>query len=226
MRWLLPFLLIATLGASADTVSITVIVGDNPTTHPAQATVIGGSAILPDTGLAHPGNVIDNTVHFDQLQPSTYYDIQLNFSDGSILRGVDMAWYNDDDPAPGAGPLSDGDIQHLNDILHVPSFYNKADILLVQGDHDRAVALVRLVRDKDFYSGAGQVIWRIELWYFKYNHGGWEKIAQQNKVLRRERFKTVAEYHAATDKLHYSADLGGLSVDPPDHQRTVKVAKE
>jgi hypothetical protein len=224
MRWLLPLLLIAALGADADTVGITVVLGDNPATRPAHATLTGGSAIVPETGAAHGGQVVDNTIQFSKLQPSTYYDIELNFSDGSILRGIDMSWYNDDDPKPGAGPLSDADVQHLNDILHVPSFYNKSDILLVQGDHDRAVALVRLVRDKDFYSGAGQVIWRIELWYFRNQHGGWEKVLQQNKVLRRERFKTMAEYHAATDKLHYSADLGGLSVDPADHERTVKVS--
>ena len=47
--------------------------------------------------------------------------------------------------------------------------------------------LVELMRTKEFYSSAGKIIWRVELWYFEYNHGGWERMANQERVLRRER---------------------------------------
>jgi hypothetical protein len=228
MRWLLPLFLIAALGADGDTVRLTVVLPDVPATatQPARPALTAASAIIPATGAPYGGKIDGQSIAFDNLRAGTSYDIELKFADGSIVRGIDMSWYNDDDPKPGAGPLSDDDVQHLNDILHVPSFYNKSDILQIRGDHDRAVALVRLVRDRDFVNGPGQVIWRIELWYFKNQHGGWEKVLQQNKVLRRERFKTAAEYHAATDKLHYSAELGGLYVDPPDHERTVTLPKD
>ena len=227
MRWLLPIFLIAALGADADSVRLTVVLPDAPTTttQPARPALAAAAAIVPGTGAPYAGKIDGQSIAFDNLRQDTAYDIELKFADGSLVRGIDMSWYNDDDPKPGAGPLSDADVQHLTDILHVPSFYNKSDILIARGDHDRAVALVRLVRDKDFYSGTGQIIWRIELWYFQNQHGGWEKVLQQNKVLRRERFKTAADYHAATDKLHYSAELGGLYVDAPDHERTVTLSK-
>ncbi|HEX4124587.1 MAG TPA: hypothetical protein VHY37_07655 [Tepidisphaeraceae bacterium] len=225
MRWLLALFLIAALGADAGTVRITVVLPAPSATQPAHGTLKSADAIVPATGAPYAGTISGQSITFDHLRPGAAYDIQLNFTDGTVERGIDMSWYNDDDATPNAGPLTDSDIQSIKEILHVPSFYNKSDILQVQGDHDRAVALVRLVRDKDFVNGAGQVIWRIELWYFKNQHGGWEKVLQQNKVIRRERFKTAAEYHAATDKLHYSAELGGLYVDPPDHERTVTLSK-
>ena len=105
-----------------------------------------------------------------------------------------MDWYNDDEAKENAGAITDDDRQQIQAILDVPSFYNKSEILALQGDHDRATGLVRLIRDKDFYAGKGEIIWRVEVWYFKYQHGGWEKVAQQNKILRRERFKNRDDY--------------------------------
>ncbi len=72
---------------------------------------------------------------------------------------------------------------------------------------------MRLQRDKDFVGNTGdEIVWRIELWYFKNQHGGWEAVAQQNKVLRRERFKTREAYRSATEKLKWTPELGGIRI--------------
>ncbi|MCY2952297.1 MAG: hypothetical protein NTU53_10010 [Planctomycetota bacterium] len=84
-------------------------------------------------------------------------------------------------------------------------------MLLLAGNHDRVVILAELIRDTDFHSAVGnEIIWRIELWYFKNQHGGWERVTQSNKVLRRERFKSRDDYISATAKLKYLPALGGL----------------
>ena len=60
--------------------------------------------------------------------------------------------------------------------------------LYVQGHGDRATALVELLRTKEYHSAKpGELIWRVELWYFQYSHGSWERITETDRVLRRER---------------------------------------
>ena len=104
----------------------------------------------------------------------------------------------------------------------VPGFYNKRDFLRLDGDHDRAVALLRLVRDNGFVNDkGGEVIWRIELWYFKNQAGGWEAVPQQNKVLRRERFPGAAARKAAEDPIRWTRELGGIRVGKQEATKTV-----
>jgi hypothetical protein len=47
--------------------------------------------------------------------------------------------------------------------------------------------LVELMRTREFYQSAGKVIWRVELWYFEYQHGGWERLPNTERVLHRQR---------------------------------------
>jgi hypothetical protein len=86
---------------------------------------------------------------------------------------------------------------------------------ILKGNHNRAVMLVTEERTSAFHSDKGdEIIWRPELWYFQNNHGGWEKVLQTDRVLRRERFTTQKEYHAVVDKLKWVAELGGLKSTP------------
>jgi hypothetical protein len=173
------------------------------------------------------GAVDGRTIRFANLQPDTLYDVQLTLSDGKVLQGVDLAWYNEEPAKPDAGAMTDDDREGVRAIVQdVKDFYNKKDALLQRGDHARAVCVVQLVRDTDFYEGKGQVVWRTELWYFKNQFGGWEKVAQQNKVLRRERFKTAAEYKAAAEKVRYVAELGGVRVAKEKGSAAVTLSKE
>jgi hypothetical protein len=59
--------------------------------------------------------------------------------------------------------------------------------LYVRGHGRRATMLLELMRTRQFYASKGEVIWRVELWYFENQYGGWEKLANQEVVLRRER---------------------------------------
>jgi hypothetical protein len=183
------------------------------------------SAVAVATGLKveSAGKVDGGTITFEKLLPETPYDVRLTLADDTVIQGVDLSWYNEEEPKADAAPLTDDDKKEMLGILNIPDFYNKKDILIFQGTHERATTLVQLVRDKDFYAGTGQVIWRIELYYFKNQHGGWEKLSQQNKILRRERFKTQDAYKFTTGKLRFSSELGGLKLEKNQAERTVKV---
>jgi hypothetical protein len=163
------------------------------------------------------GQIDGRTIVFEDLLPDTPYDVRVVLADGTVLQGVDLGWYNEEPADPEAEPIGDDDRAQIKEILGVPRFYNKCDILALRGDHNRATALVRLQRDNGFHSDAGgEIIWRIELWYFKNQYGGWEAVAQQNKVLRRERFASKAAYDADAGKIRWTPELGGLRVSSKD----------
>lgn len=135
---------------------------------------------------------------------------QVQTKDGLRLVGVDMAWYA---PAPSsaAEPLSDDDRKQIQEICTVPSFYDRCEILLLQGNADRAVGLTQLVRDRDFHAGKGEVIWRAELWYFEFQNGGWAKVSQQNKVLDRQRFASREKLQEYLRPIRFVPKLAGVS---------------
>jgi hypothetical protein len=91
-------------------------------------------------------------------------------------------------------------------------------------NHDHAAELAESFRDTESHSSAGgEIIRRIELWYFKNQQGGWERVPQQNQVLYRERFKTEAEYSRFTRKFRCMPALGGIRFEKNVSTRTVKV---
>lgn len=162
------------------------------------------------------GTIGATTVTFADPIPGSVYEAQLTLKDGTVLQGVDMGWYSRVPDKPDAGELTDGDRQQMKDVLtKVLSFYNVNEVTLLKGNHNRAVMLVRLQRDKAFHSDQGdEVIWRPELWYFQNDHGGWEKVLQTDRVLRRERFATQKDFHAVVDFLKWVPELGGLKATP------------
>jgi hypothetical protein len=168
------------------------------------------------------GDIAGQSIRFGNLLPDTKYDLSLTLPDGSVLRGVDMAWYLPEKPGAKFDPLDDDDRAEIKELFDaVQGFENKRNLLLVQGNHDHATVLGEMIRDTEFHSSAGgEIIWRIELWYYKNQHGGWEKVAQQNQVLYRERFKTTAAYDAFVKKFRWRPDLGGLTVGK---DQTVKI---
>jgi hypothetical protein len=209
-------LIAATLGAGGKDLSLTI-------QTPADLQVASAVASSASAKTDVPGEVSEHAVLFENLQPKTSYDVKLTLSDGGVIQGVDLSWYDSELAKADAGDLSDEDRSAISDIVHVQSFYNKSDILALRGDHDRAVALVQLVRDKDFYNGKGQIVWRVELWYFQEEFGGWEKVDQQNKIVRRERFKTREEYDAMVGKLKWAPELGGIRLSADEGQKNLKL---
>jgi hypothetical protein len=206
-HWLFPFALLVLCPLHGIAATITVKLDSAVQVKEATATTAG-------LKLQTPGRIDSSAVSFTDVLPDTPYDVKLTLTDGTILQGVDLGWYDPEPPKPDAGDLDDDDKSQITAILtQVVSFYNKNDLLLLQGDHDRAVALVQLVRDSAFHSDrGGEVIWHIELWYFKNEHGGWEKVQQENKILRRERFISHQEYQDTIDHLRWIPQLGGLKV--------------
>jgi hypothetical protein len=160
------------------------------------------------------------TIKFEKLDPETPYDIAVTLTDGTTLQGVNLAWYGLEAPKADAAPLDDDDRKAIADLIKNPkAFENKQNILYMTGDNTRATALVELIRDKDFHASGGNIIWRVELWYFENQFGGWAKVVQQNKVLRRERFKDQAAFDAATSKIKWIPQLGGIKL-PKDKPTT------
>lgn len=158
------------------------------------------------------GTIGQGRIEFGNLLPRTAYDLRITLADGTLLRGVNMGWYNEEAPAANPEPLDDDDREQIRKLVSdVRQFYDRSEILLTRGDHDRATVLVRQIRDSAFHSGKDdEVIWRIELWYFKNQHGGWERISQQNKVLERQRFASRRQYQQRTDNIKWVAELGGV----------------
>ncbi len=168
-----------------------------------------------DTKVQHQvvGVVTDHKIGFDGLNTDQPYDIDLVLTDGTVLAGAAMRWYTDDDPPkPNAAPMDVDDREAIRALAQdIKDFYNKKDILVLEGNHDHAVALVRLIRDTDFHAAEGDVIWRIELWYFRFHYGGWQKLPQVNRVIRRERFKDAGALEAA-NKIRWVPALGGIEL--------------
>lgn len=162
------------------------------------------------------GQVEGRSVRFDDLLPDTPYDIEIRLRGGTVLAGVNMGWYEPTDPSPDhdAQPLTEEDRRQIHAIVQqVPSFYDTAEILLLEGNRDRAVALVQLERHRAFHNAVqGEIIWRIELYYFQNQAGGWEKIQQVNQVLRRKRFRDREAYEDEVHSLRWIPQLGGIQV--------------
>ena len=194
---------------------------------PDGAGIASAQASTADNKNSIPASISGAQARFKDLLADTAYDISLTLADGTTLQGVDLGWYSIEPAKPGAGELSDDDKQQIDSILtQILKFTNKNSLLLLQGDHDRATALVQLVRDKPFHSDqGGEVIWRIELWYFQNRHGGWEKVQQTDKLLRRERFPSRQAYQDVVDHLRWTPALGGLKVTRDGAETTVKLAQ-
>lgn len=161
------------------------------------------------------GRIGTGSIKIDHLLPDQPYTLRLELADGTVLQGVDTSWYIPEEPAkPDAGMLSDDDRKEIAGIVNgLEPFANKSRIVYLTGDHDRATGLCEFIRDKGFVNDkGGEIIWRVELWYFKYQAGGWEAVSQVNKILRRERFKSRSAYSAVVDKLKWVPQLGGIRI--------------
>ncbi|MEZ0267875.1 MAG: hypothetical protein ACAI43_24380 [Phycisphaerae bacterium] len=204
MRSLLVLIAIAPVLTSAAT--LTVRLPDGLQVKSATVGSWGGKAAIA-------GNVdlTARTVTFADLRPDVRYDVVLALDDGAVLQGVDLGWYGLDAPKADAGPLSDGDTAAVNQLFaEVKTFENKKRILHLRGDADRCTALVELIRDTEFHASGANIVWRVELWYYKNQFGGWQKVQQQSRVLLRERFADQKAFEAGVSKVKWRPELGGI----------------
>ena len=179
---------------------------------PASETVHVADAIERGSQVIQPGKPDANKATFANLQSGATYDLAIEDTSGHLLCGVDLSWCDPTPADPQAEALGDDDRAAIGAIVKdIKGFANKPSVVRLVGDHDRAVELVNLVRDNGFHSNAGdEVIWRAEVWFFRWENGGWERVANQSRVLRRERFATHAEYQKEIDRVVWTPELGGV----------------
>jgi hypothetical protein len=181
---------------------------------PDKSTINVATAIERDSAVNVGGNISGNQVRFANLQPETPYDIAIELADGTLLCGADMSWCDPTPPDPEAEPLGEDDRDAIKSIVeNILGFADKPKLAMLVGTHERAVGLVDLTRSKAFHSDKGdEVIWRVEIWFFKWENGGWERVADQSRVLRRERFASTAAYQKETARVRWIPSLGGVAL--------------
>jgi len=124
------------------------------------------------------------------LLPGHTYDLIAWTADthGQTTRweGINMDYHRPINPST---PVTDADRTWLeNFVKDMPSFYDKSRVLHMAADHQHATLLVELARTRDFHSDkGGEIIYRVELWYFENLFGGWAKDKNTEKVLVRWR---------------------------------------
>lgn len=161
----------------------------------------------------------------ENLPTGRRYDLEVATKDGRTFKGVDLSYEEDElirlaretakEKEEPPGPLTEKDRAEIGEIVtKVETFENERKILHLQGNHDRATALVDLRRTSAFHSGkAGEQIRRVELWYFKFQYGGWEKVANAEKVLLRQR-ASARQIEQTARQVVYVPQLGGILVQP------------
>jgi hypothetical protein len=202
--------ILALMGVSAEAGEVVVQL-------PAGVKATSASAAAADKSGDRVGSVEEGRVLFANLPEKSAFDLAIATTGGRVFQGFDPRWYDGKSAAgaadSGAGAFTDDDRLQIQGILNEPSFYNSSTIQWLGGDHRRAVVLVRLLRDQAFYHDKGdEVIWRMELQYFENENGGWARVPNVSRVLRRQRFASHAEYHHATDRIVWTPTLGGIWV--------------
>jgi hypothetical protein len=160
---------------------------------------------------------------FSHLERGRRYDLVIRTGKGRI-EGVDMRFAPQRDRKDASNgesrPFESEDEQEIRLLIAKPNrFMNEVEALFVRGSDRSAVALVSLARTRDFHSDkGGEVIWRVELWYFRWQFGGWERVSNTENVLYRERIKgkTWREMRVAFDPA-----LGGL--EPGDAETPLRI---
>ena len=148
-----------------------------------------------------------STFSIPHLKTGNTYDVIVQNALGR-WEGVDMAYHRVVDPADA---VTDEDKKWLRDfVAKEQQFTNKNRVLWMAADHKHATLLVELIRDSDFHSDAGgEMIYRVELWYFENYFGGWAKDRNTEVVLLRWR-GTRDKFPAPT--WQFVPALGGITI--------------
>jgi len=141
---------------------------------------------------------------FTKLPGDATYDLCLRLDDGREIEGIDLNFVDvrllklaaERRKALGLPPdrsrkFSQADADQLLAYARdMEEFMEDRRVIYIKGHGRRATMLIELMRLRKFVaaSGAarpGKIIWRVELWYFLEQRGGWERMANQERMLRR-----------------------------------------
>ena len=145
----------------------------------------------------------------DHLLPGRTYDLVFwtKAENGEETRwaGVTMDYHR---PILAAEGVTAEDRKWLEDfVTQMPAFYDKSRVLHMAADHKHATLLVELARTRDFHSDkGGEIIYRVELWYFENLFGGWAKDKNTESVMVRWR----GEGKESPKRWQFLPELGGL----------------
>ena len=139
---------------------------------------------------------------FKNLPGDAAYDLCIRTRDRRSLEGIDLGFFDDRlirlaakrRKQLGIPPEAPYEFlrEDANSIVEyctgLKDFMDARRVLFIRGHGRRATALIEAVRTRDFYAKSGsQIIWRIELWYFENQYGGWDQLADTARVLHRRR---------------------------------------
>jgi hypothetical protein len=100
--------------------------------------------------------------------------------------------------------------EKIADVLKVARFETNNRPLWLHGTPDEARVLMELIRDTQFHSGAAdEIIWRIEIWPFRWAAGGWDKPNKGVVVI--DRVRTSRGNFEKMTRL-FDPALGGLAI--------------
>jgi hypothetical protein len=138
---------------------------------------------------------------FTGLPGDAHYDVRVVTTDARTIEGIDLSWIEDrmvrlaamrrkqlSLPAERQRKFTLPDAQELVKwVADWKDFMELKRVLYVQGHGKRATMLVELLRTREFHAAAGAVVWRVELWYMQNEFGGWDRLANSERVLHRRR---------------------------------------
>ena len=164
---------------------------------------------------------------FQDLPGDATYDLVVHTTDGRTIEGIDLGRLDDRllrmaaarrgqlhlPPEPTHAFRREDAEELLTFVRDAEEFMDLRRVLYVQGHGRRATMLLELLRVRDFYDAQGTIVWRVELWYFEYQHGGWEKLPNQERVLRRQRI-SPAQWRRIS--VQYTPELS-VHVGPNGH---------
>ncbi|MDY7009895.1 MAG: hypothetical protein SVV80_03995 [Planctomycetota bacterium] len=149
---------------------------------------------------------------FKNLPGDATYDISVVASDGRRIEGIDLSWHEArmlrlaairrkqlELPPEQKREFTVGDADAL--LKYVKDLKDFCDVrraLYIKASGLRATMLVEVMRTGEFHARRGdEIIWRMELWYFRYRYGGWERVSNVERVLERRRIP-ASEWKAIT----------------------------
>ncbi|MHC4562876.1 MAG: hypothetical protein ACYS8X_08910 [Planctomycetota bacterium] len=141
---------------------------------------------------AFPGLPGDATydVTIETFDGRNFEGIDLEFVDARLLRMAAARRKQLELPPEPARAFTKADADWMvKFVADMKDFMDTRRVLYIQGHGRRATMLVELLRTRDFHADKGDVIWRMELWYFEWHSGGWQRVPNQENVLRRFRGK-------------------------------------
>jgi hypothetical protein len=172
-----------------------------------------------DPPVTYPGKLDPKTGQFTilGLPPDKSYDLVIDLTSGARLEGVNLKVkptdFKDRDP-----PLIKADEEKFKAITKsLSKFEDVHEFLAVGGNAQHAAVVMNKLRTKPFYeSKPGEVVWRLEVWFFAREEldDPWVKEQDTLFVIHYRERLPKADY----DKKSITLDpkLGGLKPTPKD----------